>query len=179
MRHRYLRAERAHGQDPRPDAGTDRRYRRRKRKRRHSLLPEESQVAFSPFGEFIAKDQRQRVRPLLELALFIERELDAHAVLDGEVVCFDSEGKPRFYELMFGRGDPAFVAFDVLALEGRSLRAGADRAQEDSPTAHPEALIVCSLRRLHRGARVRFLPPRLRTRPRGHLGEVERCAGPV
>jgi len=43
-------------------------------------------------------------------------------VLDGEVVCFDAEGRPRFYDLMFGRGDPAFVVFDVLALEGRDLR---------------------------------------------------------
>jgi bifunctional non-homologous end joining protein LigD len=33
------------------------------------------------------------------LALFIDREMDAHAVLDGEVVCFDGEGRPRFYEL--------------------------------------------------------------------------------
>jgi ATP-dependent DNA ligase len=57
----------------------------------------------------------------LNLALFIDRELHAHAVLDGEVVCFDGEGRPRFYELMFGRGDPAFVAFDVLALEGRDI----------------------------------------------------------
>jgi hypothetical protein len=36
--------------------------------------------------------------------------------------CFDSKGRPRFYELMFGRGDRAFVAFDVLALGGRDLR---------------------------------------------------------
>jgi hypothetical protein len=52
-----------------------------------------------------------------KLALFIDRELDVQAVLDGEVVCFDSDGRPRFYELMFGRGDPAFVVFDVLAHE--------------------------------------------------------------
>jgi bifunctional non-homologous end joining protein LigD len=56
------------------------------------------------------------------LALFIDREVQAYAVLDGEVVCFDGKGRPRFYDLMFGRGDPAFVAFDVLALEGRDLR---------------------------------------------------------
>jgi ATP-dependent DNA ligase len=56
------------------------------------------------------------------LALFIDRELDAHTVFDGEVVCFDSAGRPRFYELMLGRGDPAFVVFDILALEGRDLR---------------------------------------------------------
>jgi bifunctional non-homologous end joining protein LigD len=56
------------------------------------------------------------------LALFVDREVGVNAVLDGEVVCFDAEGKPRFYELMFGRRDPAFLAFDVLALKGRDLR---------------------------------------------------------
>jgi hypothetical protein len=59
--------------------------------------------------------QGQRVRRFSNLALFIDQELHAHAVLDGEVVCFDAEGRARFSELMFGRGDPAFVASDVLA----------------------------------------------------------------
>jgi hypothetical protein len=37
------------------------------------------------------------------LALLTDRELHAHAVLDGEVVCFDGKGRPRVNELMFGR----------------------------------------------------------------------------
>ncbi|MET0153809.1 MAG: hypothetical protein ABW298_14525 [Candidatus Binatia bacterium] len=52
------------------------------------------------------------------LALFIEPELDGHAVLVGELACFDAEGRLRFSELMFGRGDPAFVVLD----DGRDLR---------------------------------------------------------
>jgi bifunctional non-homologous end joining protein LigD len=34
----------------------------------------------------------------------------------------EREGRPRFYDLMFRRGEPAFITFDVLALEGRDLR---------------------------------------------------------
>jgi bifunctional non-homologous end joining protein LigD len=71
--------------------------------------------------EFISRKANPFTR-FANLALFLDRELHAHAVLDGEVVCFDSEGRPRFYELMFGRGDPPFVVFDVLALEGQDLR---------------------------------------------------------
>jgi ATP-dependent DNA ligase len=57
------------------------------------------------------------------LALFIDRGVQAHAVLDGEVACFDSKGRLRFNELILrARGDPAFVAIDVLALDGRDLR---------------------------------------------------------
>src|SRR5215212_5621860 len=43
-------------------------------------------------------------------------------VLDGEIVCLDSEGKPQFYDLMRGRGAPAFVAFDVLSVGAEDLR---------------------------------------------------------
>jgi bifunctional non-homologous end joining protein LigD len=55
------------------------------------------------------------------ITLFIDREPDTAAVLDGDV-CFDREGRPRFYDLMFRSGEPAFVAFDVRAFEGRYLR---------------------------------------------------------
>src|SRR5215467_2843555 len=33
------------------------------------------------------------------------------AVLDGELVCLDEEGKPQFNRLLRRRGDPVFVAF--------------------------------------------------------------------
>jgi len=45
------------------------------------------------------------------------------AVLDGEVVCLDNQGQPQFNALLFRRGVPVFVAFDVLAVNGRDLRA--------------------------------------------------------
>jgi bifunctional non-homologous end joining protein LigD len=44
------------------------------------------------------------------------------AILDGEIVCLDSEGRSVFYELLFKRGEPIFYAFDLLWLDGKDLR---------------------------------------------------------
>jgi bifunctional non-homologous end joining protein LigD len=35
-------------------------------------------------------------------------------VLDGEIVCLDSHGKPQFRDLLFRRAEPFFYAFDIL-----------------------------------------------------------------
>jgi bifunctional non-homologous end joining protein LigD len=35
-------------------------------------------------------------------------------VLDGEIVCLDSNGKPQFRDLLFRRAEPVFYAFDIL-----------------------------------------------------------------
>jgi bifunctional non-homologous end joining protein LigD len=45
-----------------------------------------------------------------------------NAVLDGELACLDEEGKPQFNRLLRRRGEPVFVAFDLLWLNGRDLR---------------------------------------------------------
>jgi len=45
-----------------------------------------------------------------------------NAVIDGELVCLDSEGRSIFNELLFRRGFPIFYAFDLLYLNGRDLR---------------------------------------------------------
>ena len=44
------------------------------------------------------------------------------AILDGELVCFDAEGRSLFAPLLFGRRIPCFVAFDLLWLDGEDLR---------------------------------------------------------
>lgn len=44
------------------------------------------------------------------------------AVLDGEIVCLDDHGKPQFRDLLFRRGEPRFVAFDLLWCDGEDLR---------------------------------------------------------
>ena len=36
------------------------------------------------------------------------------AVIDGEIVCLDAQGRSRFNDLLFRRAEPCFVAFDVL-----------------------------------------------------------------
>jgi hypothetical protein len=97
--------------------------------------------------EFISRNANN-ADAVSDLALFIDRELDAHAVLDGEVVCFDREGRPRFYDLMFGRGLRAslrsmcsswkVVTFESdLSSSGRKFYGGsfrADRRMFSSPT---------------------------------------------
>lgn len=43
-------------------------------------------------------------------------------VLDGEIVCLDKKGRPKFNDLLFHRGEPSFVAFDILMIDGKDLR---------------------------------------------------------
>ena len=45
------------------------------------------------------------------------------AILDGEIVCLGSDGRSRFYDLLFRREWPYFLAFDALAIDGDDLRA--------------------------------------------------------
>lgn len=53
----------------------------------------------------------------------LPKELSATtAVLDGELVCLDDSGKPQFHDLFFRRGEPRFVAFDLLFCDGHDLR---------------------------------------------------------
>lgn len=44
------------------------------------------------------------------------------AILDGEVVSLDRQGKPSFRDLIRDRGFLAFAAFDLVWLDGRDLR---------------------------------------------------------
>jgi len=44
-------------------------------------------------------------------------------VFDGEIVVLDEHGRPRFNDLLFGRREPVYVAFDVLFVEGEDVRA--------------------------------------------------------
>src|SRR5215469_10569068 len=44
------------------------------------------------------------------------------AILDGEIVVLDSEGRSIFADLMLGRGEVSYCAFDLVWLNGRDLR---------------------------------------------------------
>ena len=45
----------------------------------------------------------------------LARDLKGHrCILDGEIVCLDSDGKPQFRDLLFRRAEPRFIAFDLL-----------------------------------------------------------------
>src|SRR5512143_4360852 len=39
-----------------------------------------------------------------------------NAVIDGEIVCLDKQGRTQFNQLLYRRGDPRFYAFDLLFL---------------------------------------------------------------
>jgi bifunctional non-homologous end joining protein LigD len=44
------------------------------------------------------------------------------AILDGEIVCLDADGRSNFNNLLFRREWPFFCAFDLIALDGEDLR---------------------------------------------------------
>ena len=59
----------------------------------------------------------------MTLASLLSLEVNAdNAVLDGEIVKLDDNGRPQFYDLMRRRGPFSFVAFDVLAVNGKDVR---------------------------------------------------------
>ncbi|MGB2888710.1 MAG: hypothetical protein WBC04_13525 [Candidatus Acidiferrales bacterium] len=45
-----------------------------------------------------------------------------NAILDGEIMCLDSNGHSVFKELLYRRGEPVLYAFDLLWLNGGDLR---------------------------------------------------------
>src|SRR5262249_18303428 len=54
-----------------------------------------------------------------------ERLLDALPagyVFDGEIVALDDAGRPVFNDLLFGRHDPVYVAFDLMVADGQDVR---------------------------------------------------------
>ena len=40
------------------------------------------------------------------------------AILDGELMCLDDEGRILFYDMMFNLAQAHFCAFDILWLDG-------------------------------------------------------------
>ena len=44
------------------------------------------------------------------------------AILDGEIVCLDDDGRPNLHKLLFRRDWPLFYAFDLIELDGEDLR---------------------------------------------------------
>jgi bifunctional non-homologous end joining protein LigD len=71
----------------------------------------------------------------------LARDLNGRrCVLDGEIVCLDSQGKPQFRDLLFRRAEQFFYAFDILWDE----HTWSDDQEE--------------MRRFHNGEDVRYLP---------------------
>lgn len=73
-------------------------------------------------SRLVSRNQH-RFDEFASLATSIAEALDAErAVLDGEIVCLDGEGRSQFYELLARRGEPRFCAFDLLWVDGEDLR---------------------------------------------------------
>ncbi len=72
-------------------------------------------------------------------------KLDHSAILDGEIVCLDDQGRSQFYDLLFDRCAPHFYAFDLLWLDGEDLR--------DRPLVESKA----TLKRLVDGTSILYL----------------------
>lgn len=62
-------------------------------------------------------------RAFAPLCAALAAELDGHdAILDGELVCLDGDGRSCFGPLLRRREQPVFYAFDLLWLDGADLR---------------------------------------------------------
>jgi bifunctional non-homologous end joining protein LigD len=75
----------------------------------------------APAVWYLATETRSAVFSALTAALPGELKCNA-AVVDGEIVCVDEQGRTEFNELLFRRGDPRFFAFDLLWCDGKDLR---------------------------------------------------------
>lgn len=66
---------------------------------------------------------RNKFKSFPDLVSMLPHEFQGgSAVLDGEIVCLDGDGKPNFRDLLFRRGEPRFIAFDILSSDGKDLR---------------------------------------------------------
>ena len=73
-------------------------------------------------ARFMSRNRNEMSR-FRDLAQAIRAELDGHtAILDGELVCLDQEGRPMFNDLLYKRGMALYSAFDLLWLDGEDLR---------------------------------------------------------
>ncbi len=73
---------------------------------------------------YIRSKRGNLLRRFAELAEQVRSEMSvSDAILDGEVVALDDEGRMNFRALQHGRGWLHYAAFDVLWLHGKDLRA--------------------------------------------------------
>jgi bifunctional non-homologous end joining protein LigD len=73
-------------------------------------------------GHFVSRNGKPLSR-FTALADELADVLDVDdAILDGEVIVSDPTGRPQFYDLLRGRLAPAYVAFDLLWIDGVELR---------------------------------------------------------
>ena len=74
-------------------------------------------------GCWIRSKRGNLLRRLDQLCYWVREELPVkEAILDGEVVALDREGRQNFRDLIAGRGNLHYAAFDALWVNGEDLR---------------------------------------------------------
>jgi hypothetical protein len=87
----------------------------------HWQLPTVEDV--TPKGCHFRSKRGNILKRFEELCYWVREELPVkEAILDGEVVALDSEGRQNFRDLTAGRGNLHYAAFDALWIEGKDLR---------------------------------------------------------
>lgn len=88
-----------------------------------SCLATTAKMEMTASRNMLVSRKGNEFRSFPRLTESIARALSSRsAVLDGEIVCLDRRGKPQFLDLFARRGEPVFVAFDLLRLDGEDLR---------------------------------------------------------
>jgi bifunctional non-homologous end joining protein LigD len=74
-------------------------------------------------GCWIRSKRGNVLKRFQELCYWVREELPVkEAILDGEVVALDSDGRQNFRDLLAGRGNLHYGAFDALWINGKDLR---------------------------------------------------------
>jgi bifunctional non-homologous end joining protein LigD len=68
-------------------------------------------------GRMLSKN----LNPLKRLQHLLD-SLPFDCVFDGEICVLDSDGRPQFNDLLFGRGESVYVVFDLLFYEREDIR---------------------------------------------------------
>lgn len=74
-------------------------------------------------GCYLRSKRGNILRRFEQLCWWVREELAVkEAILDGEVVALDADGRQKFGDLLSGRGNLHYAAFDALWVEGKDLR---------------------------------------------------------
>jgi bifunctional non-homologous end joining protein LigD len=77
----------------------------------------------TPKGCHIRSKRGSILQRFQQLCYWVREELPVkEAILDGEVVALDADGRQNFRDLVAGRGNLHYAAFDALWIEGKDLR---------------------------------------------------------
>ena len=81
---------------------------------RHPHCPKLGSVIVFPSGECKILSRNLNHLRLTSLKKALAKLPVQNAILDGEIVCLDKNGVIRFYQLLHGKAEPVFYAFDLL-----------------------------------------------------------------